>query len=322
MSSALRTIFGSMEISRRACLEESRKMLDVFKAYGGTEIDTAYMYGGGETEKYLGQLKNISNKFTYATKANPWDGKGLGSQSVRDQLETSLQNLRQDDVEIFYLHAPDHETPLSETLQTVNEMYEEGKFRELGLSNYSSWLVAEAYNICKHNNWVKPTVYQGMYSALTRMVEKELIPCLRFYGMRFFAFSPLGGGFLTGKHKYDRLPKDETGRFFGEGSWVGRYRDRYWKQEYFEAVEMIKRSLADTYGEDAVPVAEAAFRWIYHHSALKPEYGDGVIIGASSVRQLAENLELTKKGPLHDNVVSVMNGIWNSTSHLCPNYAR
>nr|XP_039262148.1 aflatoxin B1 aldehyde reductase member 2-like [Styela clava] len=318
--SQVRTIFGSMEIGRRADMEEGKKMLEIFEKEGFIEIDTAYMYAGGKTEVFLGNLKDgISKDFEYATKANPWDGKGLGAKSVRSQLETSLKNMKRDKADIFYLHAPDHNTPLLETLETVNTLYKEGKFKEFGLSNYSSWLVAEVVNVCKQNGWIKPTVYQGMYSALTRMVEKELFPCLRYHNIRFYGYSPLGGGFLTGKHKIDDLSKDEPGRFFGSGKWVTAYRNRYWKQEYFDAVEAIRESLKTAYGE-SVTVPEAAIRWLYHHSALKG--GDGVIIGSSTAKHLEENLSYAKKGSLDDNVVAVINNIWKTTSHLCPEYSR
>lgn len=319
----VKTIFGSMEIARRASLEEGKQMLDSFSKYGYEEIDTAFMYAGGKTEIYLGNMKDSVNpSFTYATKANPWDGKGLGAASVRLQLETSLKNMKREKADIFYLHAPDHSTPLEETLAAVDALHKEGKFVELGLSNYSAWLVAEIVNICKREGYVTPTVYQGMYSALTRMVEKELFPCLRYYSLRFYGYSPLGGGFLTGKHKMEDKSKTEPGRFYGSSKWPAAYRDRYWKQEYFDAVDEIRESLTAVYGEGKVSVAEAAYRWLYHHSALKGEFGDGVIVGAATVKQLEENLAYTKKGPLDEKVATVINKIWGETSHLCPDYAR
>src|SRR5690606_26118365 len=103
--------------------------------------------------------------------------------------------------DIFYLHFPDHKTPLEETLKACQKLYEEGKFKELGLSNYSSWQVSEIYNMCKNNGWVLPTVYQGMYNVITRDVEKELFPCIRYYNMRFYSYNPLAGGLLT--ERYD-----------------------------------------------------------------------------------------------------------------------
>ena len=95
-----------------------------------------------------------------ATKVNPWNNKTLSRESVFKQFNTSLASMKVDQVDILYLHAPDHDTPLLETLTACDELYRAGKFKELGLSNYSSWLVAEVVNVCKQNNFVLPTVYQ------------------------------------------------------------------------------------------------------------------------------------------------------------------
>ncbi|XP_077973496.1 aflatoxin B1 aldehyde reductase member 2-like [Styela clava] len=320
--SVLKTVLGSMEIAGRVMLPETKLMLHLFQKYNGVEIDSAFMYEDGKSEEFLGRLKDKTSKinFEYATKANPLEGKTLGAKSVRVQLETSLKNLQTDSVSIFYLHMPDHHTPLKETLKAVDELHKEGKFNELGLSNYSSWLVSEVVNLCKQNNWIQPTVYQGMYSALTRMVEKELLPCVRYHNMRFYGFSPLGGGLLTGKHRIEDLHDNEPGRFFS-GKRVDIYRNRYWKREYFDAVGTLSEAIYSSYG-NSVSIAEAAIRWLYHHSALKGEYGDAVVIGASSVDNLSQNLLYTTKGPLDENVVSVIDNIWKRTSHLCPDYAR
>merc|ERR1712020_618363 len=123
----------------------------------------------------------------------------------------------------------------------MNDLHQEGKFKQLGLSNYSAWLVSEVVNVCKANNWVRPTVYQGMYSAITRQVEEELIPCLRYHDIAFYAYSPLGGGILSGKYQFQdqsdkKIPK---GRFNGVG-WDKVYRDRYCKEEHFLSMEKLK----------------------------------------------------------------------------------
>ncbi|XP_031232899.1 aflatoxin B1 aldehyde reductase member 2-like [Mastomys coucha] len=108
-------------------------------------------------------------------------------------------------VDLFYLHIPDHSTPVEETLQACHQLHQEGKFVELGLSNYASWEVAEICTLCKKNGWILPTVYQrrgkqipayalmGMYNDTTWQVEKELLPCLRHFGLRFYAYNPLAG---------------------------------------------------------------------------------------------------------------------------------
>merc|ERR1712042_382900 len=114
----------------------------------------------------------------------------------------------------MYLHAPDHNTPLEVTLGVMDKLHKEGKFNQLGLSNYSSWLVAEVVNLCKANNWIKPTVYQGMYSTITRQVEEEENKSI------------------------------SKGRFNGVG-WDKVYRQRYWKEEHFTAMEKLKALLAE-----------------------------------------------------------------------------
>uniref|UniRef100_A0A8C8B7L0 Aldo-keto reductase family 7 like (gene/pseudogene) n=1 Tax=Otus sunia TaxID=257818 RepID=A0A8C8B7L0_9STRI len=257
-----------------------------------------------------------------ATKANPWDGKTLKPESVRSQLNTSLERLKRASVELFYLHAPDHNTPVEETLRACNELHKEGKFKELGLSNYAAWEVAEICTICKYNNWVMPTVYQGMYNATTRQVEAELFPCLRHYGLRFYAYNPLAGGLLTGKYKYeDKDTRQPTGRFFGN-DWAQAYRDRYWKKHNFEGIALVERALKDAYGSSAPSPASAALRWLYNHSKLQGSLGDAVIIGMSNLEQLEQNLDYSEEGPLLPPVVEAFDKAWNLTAHDCPNYFR
>ncbi|KAF7693068.1 hypothetical protein HF521_008384 [Silurus meridionalis] len=256
------------------------------------------------------------------TKANPWDGKTLKPESVRSQLETSLKRLRVKSVNIFYLHAPDHENPVQDTLRACNELHKEGKFKELGLSNYASWEVAEICSICRHNDWIVPTVYQGMYNATTRQVETELLPCLRYFGMRFYAYNPLAGGLLTGKYHYaDKDRAQPAGRFFGN-SWAATYRDRFWKESQFQAIEGILKALDAAYGSEKPSLTSAAIRWIYHHSQLKPELGDSVIVGMSTMEQLQENLAASEAGPLKQEVVDAFNRGWDLVAHECPNYFR
>ncbi|KFV47614.1 Aflatoxin B1 aldehyde reductase member 2, partial [Tyto alba] len=257
-----------------------------------------------------------------ATKANPWDGKTLKPESVRSQLDTSLERLKRTSVELFYLHAPDHGTPVEETLRACNKLHKEGKFKELGLSNYAAWEVAEICTICKYNNWVMPTVYQGMYNATTRQVEAELFPCLRYYGLRFYAYNPLAGGLLTGKYKYeDKDTRQPTGRFFGN-DWAQAYRDRYWKKHNFEGIALVERALKDAYSSNAPSLTSAALRWLYNHSKLQGSLGDAVIIGMSTLEQLEQNLDYSEEGPLLPPVVEAFDNAWNLTAHNCPNYFR
>ncbi|XP_031469104.1 aflatoxin B1 aldehyde reductase member 2 [Phasianus colchicus] len=316
-------VLGAMEMGRRAGPEASSAMLRAFLRRGHRLLDTAHMYAGGESERILGTLlAGGEQSVEVATKANPWEGKTLKPESVRSQLNTSLERLQRTSVELFYLHAPDHGTPVEETLRACNELHKEGKFKELGLSNYAAWEVAEICTICKCNNWLMPTVYQGMYNATTRQVELELFPCLRHYGLRFYAYNPLAGGLLTGKYKYeDKDTRQPTGRFFGN-DWAQAYRDRYWKKHNFEGIELVEKALKDAYGSNAPSLTSAALRWLYHHSKLQGSLGDAVIIGMSNMEQLEQNLNYSEEGPLLPPVVEAFDKAWNLTAHDCPNYFR
>lgn len=315
------TLLGTMAFGGRATAEQSLDMVNAFLGRGHKHVDTAFMYAGGQSEVVIGGM-DLPKTVSIATKANPWDGKTLKPESVRSQLETSLQRLKVDNVDLFYLHAPDHQTPIEDTLRACNELYKEGKFKEFGLSNYASWEVAEIVCICRHNNWIVPTVYQGMYNATTRQVETELLPCLRNYGMKFYAYNPLAGGLLTGKYHYeDKDVSKPEGRFFGN-SWAAAYRDRYWKESHFQGIDLVLKALETVYGSNKPTLTSAAMRWMYHHSYLKGDLGDGVIIGMSNMEQLQQNLAAAEEGPLDDRVVAAFHEAWNLVVHECPKYFR
>ncbi|XP_026857837.2 aflatoxin B1 aldehyde reductase member 3 isoform X1 [Electrophorus electricus] len=315
------TLLGSVSFGGRADAEICAKMVKAFLECGHNDLDTAFLYTDGQAETIIGAMQ-LPKTVSIATKANPWEGKTLKPESVRSQLETSLKRLRTQSVDIFYLHAPDHETPIWDTLRACNELHKEGKFKELGLSNYASWEVAEAVCICKHNNWVLPTVYQGMYNATTRQVETELLPCLRYFGIRFYAYNPLAGGLLTGKYHYeDKDVTQPAGRFFGT-NWAAAYRDRYWKVSHFQAIDGIRKALEAAYSSEKPTLTSAAMRWMYHHSQLKGELGDGVIIGMSTMEQLQENLAAAKEAPLKQEIVDAFKHGWDLVAHECPNYFR
>lgn len=319
------TVLGTMEFGRGPCVGEvPANMVSLcLQDQGFRGLDTALMYSGGKSETLLGEMATWKGAAPMATKINPWEGKNFGRESVRKQVEGCLARLQVPSVEIMYLHAPDHKTPLEDTLAAMDELHREGKFLKLGLSNYSSWLVNEVVNMCKAHQWVAPSVYQGMYSAITRQVEDELLPCLRYHGIAFYAYSPLGGGILSGKYKFEQQQDKAIakGRFNGVG-WDKVYRERYWHQEHFEAMEQLKVLLEEHHQGEGVTVPAAAFRWIYHHSALDGARGDCVVLGASRTEQVAMNLALVEEAPLAEPVVKFLEKWWGQVKHLCPVYFR
>ncbi|KAI2515338.1 aldo-keto reductase family 7 member A2, partial [Homo sapiens] len=285
------SVLGTMEMGRRMDAPASAAAVRAFLERGHTELDTAFMYSDGQSETILGGLGlglgGGDCRVKIATKANPWDGKSLKPDSVRSQLETSLKRLQCPQVDLFYLHAPDHGTPVEETLHACQRLHQE-----------------------------------GMYNATTRQVETELFPCLRHFGLRFYAYNPLAGGLLTGKYKYeDKDGKQPVGRFFGN-SWAETYRNRFWKEHHFEAIALVEKALQAAYGASAPSVTSAALRWMYHHSQLQGAHGDAVILGMSSLEQLEQNLAATEEGPLEPAVVDAFNQAWHLVAHECPNYFR
>ncbi|XP_004397119.1 PREDICTED: aflatoxin B1 aldehyde reductase member 2 isoform 2 [Odobenus rosmarus divergens] len=320
------TVLGTMEMGRRMDASASAAAVRAFLERGHSELDTAFMYGDGQSEIVLGGLGlglgGGDCRVKIATKANPWEGKSLKPDSVRAQLETSLKRLQCPQVDLFYLHAPDHNTPVEETLRACHQLHQEGKFVELGLSNYAAWEVAEICTLCRRNGWILPTVYQGMYNATTRQVETELFPCLRHFGLRFYAYNPLAGGLLTGKYKFeDKDGKQPVGRFFGN-NWAETYRNRFWKERHFEAIALVEKALQAVYGGSVPSMTSAALRWMYQHSQLQGAHRDAVILGMSSVEQLTQNLAATEEGPLEPAVVQAFDQAWHLVAHECPNYFR
>jgi aflatoxin B1 aldehyde reductase len=213
---------------------------------------------------------NVKESFKVATKVFPFTPGSHRPENLRAQFLESLSALQMDSVEIFYLHAPDHATPFEDTLQEVHQLHQEGKFKEFGLSNFASWNVMEIWQICKSKGFILPTVYQGRYHALSRDVERELLPCLRKLNIRFYAYNPLCGGLFAGKLSFENIPIE--GRFRINSIQGERYRERYWKKAYFEVLETLKIVCSN----HKISMIEAALRWIMNHSALNGAAGDGI----------------------------------------------
>ena len=155
---------------------------------GHSTIDTARMYNHGATEEMLGALRSKNphlRALRIDSKANAFKdyNKDLSPANVLRQSESTLGALKEEAVNVFYLHAPDHNTPIEETLEAVQQLYAAGKFKYFGLSNYAAWQVVLIWSLCREKGYVLPTVYQGMYNAITRNVEEELFPALRKCGM-------------------------------------------------------------------------------------------------------------------------------------------
>lgn len=301
-------------MTRVHTLEEASAILDIFQKHGHDEVDTARVYGEGSSEEYLGRIGWQSRGLKMDTKLYPTSGRpGMSPENyshspedLREGLMRSLKALKTEKVDMWYLHGPDRTTPFEVTLREVDKLYKEGYFERFGISNFMSWEVAKICEICEKNGWIKPTVYQGLYNAFHRAVEPELFPCLRHYGLSLYCFNPLAGGFLTGRYRRDEKEFEEGGRF--DPNWAqGRlHHGRYFNDYYFDALDIL-RPVAKKHD---LTESECALRWLSHHSRLKKEKGDAVIVGASSTKHLEENLAALDKGPLPEDVVQALDEGW------------
>lgn len=173
-NAAPRVILGLMTFgphtsagARITSLDEYKKCLDYFQSKGYNELDTARVYINGQQEAFTAQAGWKERGFTLATK---WHPQQLGFHKrdiLKQGIAESLRELKTDCVDIFYLHAADRSVPFAETLEAVNESHKEGKFVQLGLSNFTAFEVAEIVTMCNERGWVRPTIYQAMYNAIS-----------------------------------------------------------------------------------------------------------------------------------------------------------
>jgi len=311
----MKRILGTMTFGDQVEPEQAQLLIEQFIAAGNRELDTAHTYCEGRTETMLGRLLPafVDNDLYLASKVNPWNDDGLQPQQVKEQFAESLQRLGRDSIDLLYLHSPDLDTPVAHTLEACFELFEQGKFKHFGLSNYAAWQVAEVVETCRHNGWMQPTVYQGMYNALTRDVERELFPCLRNYGISFYAYNPLAGGMLTGKHlSQDNIP--DSGRFVAERG----YQERYWREDYFSVL----RELQDVCRKLEVKPVEIAMSWLANHSMLDASRGDGIILGASKLDHLAQNMAACDHAPLDQSILDILDRGWEIIKPNCFRYFR
>ena len=305
-------ILGTMTFGESVFSPDVGKFINIFLDAGYIQLDTAYVYNEGQCEKLLGEvLPDIEKPYKIATKVNPRISGRLDAEAAYAQMKGSLERLNISCVDILYLHFPDPATPVENVLEACENLYEQGKFKELGLSNFPAWMVSDIWHKCDKKGWIKPTVYEGIYNPLTRKAEIELNACLDNFGMRFYAYNPLAGGLLSGRyHSFAAFPSE--GRFTPRPN----YQRRYWKKSYFDSVEMLHTVCE----KQKIALAEAAYRWLACHSMLNRERGDAIIIGASKPEHLRRNILAAEAGALPADIVNAFEEAWNICKADCPEY--
>jgi aflatoxin B1 aldehyde reductase len=308
-------ILGTMNFGEKVDLQTSHHMINAFLKSGNNSLDTAYVYNDGHSETMIGEYitRYGRDKIRIATKVNPRVTGRLNRTAILSQLEESLGRLKTSYVDVLYIHFPDMQEPLENILQVCNDLYVNGKIKALGLSNFSADMVIEACEYAIKNSILKPTIYEGMYNAFARKVETDLFAVLRKYNMSFYAYNPLAGGLLTGKYtKFEESP--ETGRFVSRPN----YKKRYWNEVNFKYVNVLN----DVCKKYSISLVEASLRWLAYHSMLDNAKGDSIIIGASKINHLENNIKCLTKGPLPSEMVVLYSEAWKNVEKYSPEYYR
>ena len=260
------------------------------KAYGKNSfLDTAYYYGNTRTEQTLGEiLPKLDTQPKIATKVNPWYHNDfslgrlgqLNREGIHKQISTSLHNLKTDSVEILFLHCPDYETPLEETLETCDTLWRRNKFNYFGVSNFSLTQLKEVYDVCEKNGYIVPLYYQGMYNVICRKVE-EVFPYLNDNCIEFWGYNPLAGGLLTGKYAgltdIDNIVEDS--RFKNNKI----YQSIFWKKDVVE-------NLSGFFELGKEKCTQYSLKWLQDYSKLNKT--DKIVIGVSTPSQLNDCLNI------------------------------
>ncbi|KZP20958.1 Aldo/keto reductase [Athelia psychrophila] len=308
-------------VARIHTLPEAQAVVDLYTRLGQKTFDESRVYGGGSSEEYVGQLDLHGSLVD--TKIYPSIPGAFSAANIQKVFQESVKALGPHKIRVYYLHAPDRSeagkgVPFEESLQAINGLHKAGLIQEFGLSNFFSWEVAEFVSIARAKGWIQPTVYQGLYNAVERGIEPELIPCLRKYGIKFFAYSPLAAGLLSGRalttESDGTISSAPGSRFQPTSATGGMVQGRY------QVLLPIFQQLKEVLNQHGITMSAAAQRWLQHHSALGPT--DSVIIGVSKISQLEGTIKDCEGGPLPEEVVQVLDAAAKKAAGLAPYYAR
>jgi aryl-alcohol dehydrogenase-like predicted oxidoreductase len=190
-----------------ASKEESRKIFDAYVDVGGNFIDTANIYTGGTSEKYVGDFVSydrdrfvIATKYTSNTRAGDPNAGGNHRKNMVQSLEASLRRLNTDYIDLYWVHAWDQTTPIEEMMRALDDMVKSGKILYIGISDAPAWIVSQANTLANLKGWTEFSSIQIEYSLIERTSERELLPMANALDIRITAWSPLGSGVLTGKY--------------------------------------------------------------------------------------------------------------------------
>ncbi|MDR3374710.1 MAG: aldo/keto reductase [Ancalomicrobiaceae bacterium] len=285
---------GTMTFGAESDEATSQALMDDYFAAGGNFIDTADVYSLGVSEEIVGRWLKArpteARRAVVATKGRFPMGEGpndlgLSRRHLGDALDASLRRLGIDRIDLYQMHAWDALTPIEETLRFLDDAVSAGKIAYYGFSNYVGWHIAKATEIAKARGYTRPVTLQPQYSLLVRDIEFEIVDACRDAGLGLLPWSPLGGGWLTGKYKRDAMPTGATRLGEDPARGMEAYGPRNAEERTWAIVDAVS-AIAKARG---VSMAQVALSWL----SARPQV-TSVILGARTRAQLADNLGAAK----------------------------
>lgn len=285
---------GTMYFGDETSESEAFSILDGFTEAGGTLIDTANVYVGGKSEEIIGRWLSarpaeMTDRLVLTTKgrggtSNDVNDSGLSRRNLQRSLDASLKRLGVEQIDLYQLHASDMETPVEETLQFLDDAVRSGKINYFGLSNFTAWQLQLMVSTAKAMGVHLPVTLQPQYSLLSREIEWEIVPAALHNNIGLLPWSPLAGGFLSGKYQRGSHPENVT----RAGSEKPLY--QYVSAEYAESERNWSTitAVADIARESGATPAQVALRWIADRQGVIAP-----ICGARSLNHLNDNLGMT-----------------------------
>ena len=281
---------GTMTFGKESDEATSFRLMDDYVAAGGNFLDTANVYSDGVSEEIIGRwLKSkpgILRDLVITTKGRfpMGDGPnhlGLSRKNLQEALDASLKRLQVEHIDLYQLHAFDALTPLEETLRFLDDSIRNGKIAYYGFSNFLGWQLTKAVWIAKAGNFQPPVTLQPQYNLLVRDIEHEVVPAALDANIGLLPWSPLGGGWLSGKYKRDQAPSGATR--LGENPKRGM--EAFDKRNAEARTWDVIGALEDAAKARGVSMAQVALAWVAARPAVT-----SVILGARTTEQLADNL--------------------------------
>ncbi|MFC6837631.1 aldo/keto reductase [Halomarina ordinaria] len=273
---------GELEVDR----DQAHRLLSAYAEAGGNFIDTADMYGDGLSEEWIGDWLEgrdredfvVASKVYWPTREDDPNGRGIGRKHLRRQVDRILDRLGTDYLDVLYCHRFDDQTPPEEFMRTLDGFVDDGRVNYLGASTFepNAWEVARANEIADRRGYEPFTLAQPRYNLVNREIEGNYVEMCEAYDLGLCPWSPLAGGFLTGKYEREGSMPEGT-----RGAESDRFADRYLSEANFDALDVV-RDVAEEVG--ATP-AQVSVAWLMHHPQVTAP-----IVGARTVDQLEENL--------------------------------